>query len=488
MRLLPFLLILITTLITRSYSYAQSNVPLKLTEDIISDLLGQMPPTLIRAEIDGLNKESAKLTFSENFGINLAASASKLSSSEKSLSAVAPATSSISSYKVGVAKNFRRGFGVELSAYRDQYTNTMLTDATTTGLSMQLSMDLYKDLMGRLTSARWNSLVFNKKRSELEEQIITAGFAIKVRKLYWSLVANSEAAILVKSLIEASKRQVTLAQQRFKERVADYGEVARYKSQLAARKARLIYLNYQKERATQVLKEILPGLSQRQVELGPYNLNQTVTQFLVCTNKIKEYQTVPLENTLYDEIVSLVNQRTAEAELINRSYDLPEIKLQLAAGTMGKALGGSESFDHFKDKSRGSISGAVMLSIPLGKEKQDSRKIQKLIIQKSREVAAKESLSKVNAFHTQIVESIDLLRQVIANQRDNSKYLSESIKVSKKKYSQARITVEQLVSEEDSLLSSQLNEIDTKLEVINTLLDYFTVFTQTPCVMNRKKI
>ncbi|MBT7669573.1 MAG: TolC family protein [Bdellovibrionales bacterium] len=316
----------------------------------------------------------------------------------------------------------------------------------------------------------------------------TAGFIVQLRKLYWSLVANSEARKLVNSLIKASKRQVALAQRRLKERVADYGEVARYKSQLASRKAQLIYLNYKKERAVQVMKGLLPTIAQQKIVLGTYSLDETVYQFFGCINQIKDYKEVPLANTTYDEIITIINKQAVESDRIHRAHDLPDLKLQLAADTMGKALGGSEAFDQFKNNSRGSISGAISLTIPLGREKKNSQEILQLITKMSRDAAVKESRSKIDAYHTQIVASIDLLQQVISNQRDNSKYLSESIGVSRKKYIQARITVEQLVSKEDALLSSQLDEIETKLEVISTLLDYFSVFTETPCAMNRKQI
>ncbi|MBT3234822.1 MAG: TolC family protein [Bdellovibrionales bacterium] len=467
---------------------ADSLGPITLTEDKLFTLIKEMPPSLVRAQIALHLKESSKRSFSENFGAELSASASQLSSSEISLSAFAPVTSKMSSLKMGVAKKFRRGVAVELTAYKNQYTNTMLTDVTSTGLTMQLSIDLYKDLLGRLTKARWSSLVYDKQRSKLEERLATAGFIVQLRKLYWSLVANSEARKLVNSLIKASKRQVALAQRRLKERVADYGEVARYKSQLASRKAQLIYLNYKKERAVQVMKGLLPTIAQQKIVLGTYSLDETVYQFFGCINQIKDYKEVPLANTTYDEIITIINKQAVESDRIHRAHDLPDLKLQLAADTMGKALGGSEAFDQFKNNSRGSISGAISLTIPLGREKKNSQEILQLITKMSRDAAVKESRSKIDAYHTQIVASIDLLQQVISNQRDNSKYLSESIGVSRKKYIQARITVEQLVSKEDALLSSQLDEIETKLEVISTLLDYFSVFTETPCAMNRKQI
>ena len=56
----------------------------------------------------------------------------------------------------------------------------------------------------------------------------------------------------------------------------------------------------------------------------------------------------------------------------------------------------------------------------------------------------------------------------------------------KRKYNQARIPEYVLIQDQDALLSSDLSIVDTQLAILNTLLDYFVVFTQTPCSFNRK--
>jgi hypothetical protein len=55
----------------------------------------------------------------------------------------------------------------------------------------------------------------------------------------------------------------------------------------------------------------------------------------------------------------------------------------------------------------------------------------------------------------------------------------------RKKYQQARASVNDLVQDQDALLSSELITIDTKLAVLNVILDYLAVYTETPCDFNR---
>ncbi|MEX1098927.1 MAG: hypothetical protein WEB87_00790, partial [Bacteriovoracaceae bacterium] len=87
--------------------------------------------------------------------------------------------------------------------------------------------------------------------------------------------------------------------------------------------------------------------------------------------------------------------------------------------------------------------------------------------------------------HQQISESIKILQEVIQTQKINSRQLEIRLKDMRKKYNQARISVNDLIQDQDSLFSSDLAIVDTKLSVLNTLLDYFSVFTETPCSFNR---
>jgi hypothetical protein len=55
----------------------------------------------------------------------------------------------------------------------------------------------------------------------------------------------------------------------------------------------------------------------------------------------------------------------------------------------------------------------------------------------------------------------------------------------RKKYVQARASVNDLVQDQDALLNSELATIDTQLQILNVLFDYLAIFTETPCSFNR---
>ena len=92
---------------------------------------------------------------------------------------------------------------------------------------------------------------------------------------------------------------------------------------------------------------------------------------------------------------------------------------------------------------------------------------------------------KIKTYHKQINQQITLLQMVFQNQKVNSEKLEISLRTTKTKYNQARIDVYNLINDQDAYLQSQLAEIDTKLAVVTTLLDYLAVFTELPCEFNR---
>ena len=101
-------------------------------------------------------------------------------------------------------------------------------------------------------------------------------------------------------------------------------------------------------------------------------------------------------------------------------------------------------------------------------------------------LAEKENLmAQVRARHSQIVELVSLLQATVQSLDNNRENLELSIRETTKRYKQARASVNDLTSDQDALQRSLLTGIDTKLEVIHTLLEYFKTFTEDPCTVNK---
>jgi DNA gyrase/topoisomerase IV subunit A len=93
--------------------------------------------------------------------------------------------------------------------------------------------------------------------------------------------------------------------------------------------------------------------------------------------------------------------------------------------------------------------------------------------------------AKVENTHREFVKTIKLLNDVIASQKVSSRELEKRLKGMRKKYEQARVSVNEMVLDQDALLQSELTTIDTQLQILNTIFDYLVVFPDTPCGFNR---
>ncbi|EQC47460.1 TolC family protein [Bacteriovorax sp. Seq25_V] len=219
--------------------------------------------------------------------------------------------------------------------------------------------------------------------------------------------------------------------------------------------------------------------------LANYSLDNTIAQVLACTANISSKAEAPKEFTQYDEVLELLKQDLKLSQRVNESYSKADIKLISEVNYIGKDFSHSDAIDELKDKGRQQYAVGFQLDIPLGSAKKDTQAIREEIIQKSNISRYQEVEGKLSAFHSQTVQSINVLYKVIAAQKRNSILLDETLKSSKKKFKQARLSSRELIQDEDSLLQSNLNEINTKYNVISTLIDYFSVFTETPCSINK---
>lgn len=462
-----------------------SKEKLKLSESNLIQLAKDSSPSLDWIKLNELNSKLQLNTFDENFETKLKVDSNYSKTEEKQFSQFSPVTSPISHVQFGAARNFKQGFALSVNAYSDQFTNSFVNKGTTTGISTVLTADLYKDILGKTTLKKYRSLEEEQKRSLIEGQIQSKAFLQNIRKLYWALVANNESIELTTKLLKSSEKQVAQAKKRLRNNIADSGEVAKYQSQAAARKASIIYLKYQRENLLQNLNQLVPDLNNYDLVLAPYNIEKTVQTVLACTTTISRSHQAPMDNTLYDELIKTLDQQYELDHDIANNYSGLDIKLHSEYKLQGKALGTSESITDFEDDKRKAYAVGVSISLPIESKQKTTEEILKRVQKKKYLASKKDNLSKIDSFHSQIVKSIQYLQQIMLAQKENSSFLQESLNVSSKKFKQARITVQQLVAEQDSLHQSSLDEIQTKLNIINTVLDYLAVYTETPCQLNR---
>ncbi len=465
-------------------SHAQEKVI--LSERLMKSIIEKSVPSVEQIEASFLSVKNELLAKKDAFSFRLEGESQVAKSEERLLAQFdGGVTNRLNTYSVGIVKPTRYGVDLGVKSFGNKVTNAFIADAATTGTTFSLSIDLFKNFLGRKTSNDIKQSQMALERAELEKNISLKTFEANIRKLYWALVANNEQKIALTALVELAEQQYQEAVRRSKSGVADAGEVARYHSQWTTRKASLLSLRYRRGGILRSIKELLPELNGKEIELGPYSVDATVQSVLACSAYIRSFPRAPFQFTHYDEIVDLLNREENYAQQVIRTYDDPQVQLVGEYSDVGRDYGFSDARQNLSDDGRARQSVALKVSIPFGGKKSDTREVSEVLAKKRYHAQAQGNLSKITAFHSETADIISILKDVVKNQKEANESLAKSLKVSRKKYKQARISVQELISEQDSLLQSKINEIETNLTIINTLMDYFSIYTDIPCALNR---
>lgn len=419
---------------------------------------------------------------------------------EKAINQFQPVFTPIKQFQLGVRQNYQVGIDTSVYLVTDQRSAVnpfigRMNNLTTSTMAFTAQIDLWKNIFGRISKAEVESLDLELQRAEIEKEIQLKTFMISLRRLYWSLVANNESSSISEELLKTARRQLVEAKLRQKNAVAEADEVARYEAQLASREGTLLYLKYQKENYLKQLRNLLPELTHKKIKFSPYNLDETIGNVLECTAIISQQNKTPFHFTKYDEMTSMLKKIRSNLAKINSRYDDADVKLFGTVKTTGvaselvktKKYQGSygDSFEEHTLQNRTGYEVGINFSIPLGSSKGNTQKVKELYDHKRLSAIAESTDAQVESTHLQLSKSIQILTQVIESQKNSSEQLSKRLKLIQRKYEQARVSVDQLVLDQDALLNSKLMTNDTKLQVLYILFDYLIIFTDTPCSFNR---
>lgn len=467
-----------------SSAFAQKSV--EIDEQYLKKLIEKEPPSIQQIEASFLSTKQTYLTNKDKFGLRLDGEGQVYDSNEIPINPTQDfITTSSVDYSIGIVKPTRYGVDVGVKAFGNKISNTFFQGASVSGVGLSLSVDLFQNFLGRQSNNTLKQGELSLQRADLERKSSVKTFESNIRKLYWALVANNEQKKLLSSLVNTAEKQYWETMKRKKSGVADSGEAARFRSQWTSRKANLLALNYQEGEILKNLKQLLPSLNGKKISITKYDVEKTVNEVLTCTAKIDSFIKAPFQHTVYDEIVGLLEkEERLQQKVISRTAG-PQIKLFGEYSSVGRGIGFEGSQEILQDNPKPRTSLGLQFSMPLGKSKKKVKEVSELLTKKRYTAEARANLSKIKAFHSETVYLIKTLREVVKNQKDTNKYIDQSLKVSRRKYRQARIGIQELISEQDSLLQSKLNVIDSNLTIINTLIDYFSIYMDVPCSFNQ---
>jgi hypothetical protein len=459
-----------------------------LTEEKLLEIPKEKSPTLQQIWANETQAQLAKEEFLQKLSWKLVGEGKYEETKERPIIEFQPIFSPVRTYRVGVQKQFAKGVGVNAGVGVDErefnFMNDKRTAATLVG-QVDVTVDLWKDLLGRITEASKENVFLAQKQAEIQKDLSKAQFQIALRRLYWNLMAIDLSTDITETLLDLARKQQNVAQQRLRANIADQGELASYQSQTYQRESQVTLLNFQKNQLIRQLKEQVPELTDKNIELPSIDVDKKISEILKCSMVISSHEKAPIEYTTYDELMDLLEQ-TYKNELViaDRKGDW-DVKMIGTYKQTGVDNSTNTAFQDIQDNNRTGYAVGVNLTIPLESHANKSEKFQKAL-QKHRFLAQRNQLqSRLDSTHNFLKNNIQYLFSVIKSQKANTLALNRRLKNMRTKFSQARVSESDLIIDQDRLMSSELTVIDTQLQILNNLLDYFEVFPQTPCEFNK---
>lgn len=459
-----------------------------LNPNSLSELDFLMSPLYMEAESLTLDSEASRLEYYDSLNWRAEAKASVTETNEQPLIIFQPISSPVKQASFGVNKKTKYGVnftaGIGTLSQKFDFQNERVRRVTTI-VEAGADIDLNKDFLGKSTKAQLRVNDLNFKQAQLQRKIQLSRIKNQAQQIYWTMVANRLKKGITEKLKNSAKNQLADMKDRKKSYLADAGDVASYTYQLAERNALGVSLDYELTQLEERLKAILPQLRNQSLNVQIPEVEPEIEKALACIDAISK-SSDPLSFSLQDELLKDVEKIKDQQVEIYNEYNKPDVFLHTRVQTQGLNgnLGGS--VDDFTENNRLGYTIGASVNFALGSELKTKKA--KVRAERVRYQARKEKLmSDLNQVHSNMKRTVIQLLEILKAQKVSNKALNDKIKVLRKKYKQARISLVELTVEEDKQINTELSIIDTRLAVLNTLFQYFDLYTETPCVFNKAK-
>ncbi|MCB0307779.1 MAG: TolC family protein [Bdellovibrionales bacterium] len=468
------------------FAFSAFSQELVLTEDGLLAFSRSQTPEILGLASEVENSKATQGEFRDQFNLRGFGSALYRETHEEPFISFQPVISPQSIFEAGLLKQFDKGIAAKVSVGIDnrkfELTSGVENPSIVT-LRAGLEVDLWRNFLGRSNMLEQGVYASEIKQSEIYQNIGQYDFSIQLRSLYWNLIAIDQKIELTRKMHQLAKEQQREAEIRFRNRATDLSAVSLYRSQTATRASEVLLWQFQREQEVKRLKTILPTLKSSVVKLKAPTLELTKDQINQCIAVVEQHEQAPWEYTQYDDLIfeleNLRNAKVRQALL----YDDPDLKLSGEVFTSAVDPSGIDALGESLTEKRQGFQVMLGVQIPLGKSKTSERKIQ--VENMNLEKQKIELQQKVITQHEFLRGSIELLVESIRNQNTNIVNMERRIKESRKKYNQGRISLSDFIVDQERLLQSDLALIDNQNLILQTLLSYLSIFSQTPCAFNR---
>lgn len=377
---------------------------------------------------------------------------------------------------VGIYNNFAKTYNYQPGEnINSQYGSS---------LEAKLTVDLWKNLLGYTERAEKLGLKLSQEETKEQAKLETTKFYNEIRKMYWQLSINYSLTKIYETLINQAILQENNVRKMYRASVADRGDLARTTAVVNTRKADLASLQYNIEMIKKELSNLIPELNDKELEFDFGTFDGIQNSIKACFNKIQTQKEVPLNATSYTKIIDYKDEKiNANLKALER-YSDPNITLEAKASSLGFGKENSDSFSDMSDIERKDYSIGLNVSMPFGSAYSDTKENQMKVLKMQHNAEKKEIMSNLVSYHNYFATSMQKLISVMEDQKAYRDNLTIRVESMRKKYNQGRVSLSELIQDEDSLFESELALVNSYYNIIASMIDYFSVFNDFECDFN----
>ncbi len=457
-----------------------------ISEKEIISMAKQTAPLNQQIEAQKQSNIAQQFAVKSQYDPKLQAGYTYFSSKEDAIIQFAPVFQPQKTFNLGVSQKTSLGTTVNTQLYSQQIStaNGLISNATQVGVQLGVEIDIWKNFLGRLDRSQLNSVKINKKISDLQSEVDHHAFVLDIRKIFWSLVANELSLELSEELVKTADRQFKESKRKLRDGLGDSGDVARNQAQLESRKSSVLFFSYQKEIMVGQLKSMLPGLKTHTLSFNGQDAAKIETAARRCMGLITAQGEMNPTHSRYDDIVALIENQKGHEMRLAKATDSFDVKLQARYQASGVDNSHNAAYDRLAEDFKNGYQVGVALQVPLGGDLTRSREAQVSATRNRFEAQKSQLALQLSSEHQKIKRAIQLLMDASRSQGATVESLKKSLQQTKRKYRQARVSLNTYILEQDNLFNSELQLINTKKQILHLLLDYFKLFSNHPCEIN----
>lgn len=405
---------------------------------------------------------------------------------EPAFSSPAPKSTDTSVYSMGYMQNLIHGLKISAGLYSStsKFDSFLTDEYKVTGGKLTLEIDLLKNIFGRLEKKIEASNLANSVKSNEVYKLKVNEHAQTNRSIYWSIIANSEIQKLRKQIIRSVEKQEEEIKRQNTLYVSDKADVTRFSALKEMQESSLIMLKYSREQLESSLKNFYPKLRGKNLEFDSPDLDSAADTVMQCINNIATHKTPPLDASSWVKVIKASEVSSELKMASNNLYSSPDIKLTSKVEYTDREaeISGADSLEDDPYQNR---TVELSVNIPLGSTKSTSQKWQNYALKQAKLAETQNYIATIATAHEKTLRLINLLNNALKTQAQVNELNKTSLQLSREKFNRAELPLVQLINDETTYLTGKVSEIETKLLIVNTLLDYLKVFDKYDCQFNK---